>query len=55
MLEGLLRKLDDALGRPDAAVLALAVEVLHKGLGRLDDVCLQAVQGSLNDGVPLAF
>ncbi len=55
MLNRLLRKLDDVLGRSDADVLPLAVYVLYKLFGGLDDIGLEAVQRALDDLVPLAF
>jgi hypothetical protein len=55
VLNCLLRKLDDPLRRSDTDVLALAVQVLDQGFGRVGDGRFETVQGSLDNGVPLVF
>src|SRR5437773_11417137 len=55
MLKRLLHELDYSLSRTDTDVFPLAIQVLHQRLSGLGDVRLEAVQGSLDDLVPLSF
>lgn len=55
MLKSLLRKLDDVLRGARLDWLFVAVQELHKGRCGLADVRLEAVQGSLDNSVALAF
>src|SRR5437764_9230413 len=55
MLKRLLHELDYSLSRTDTDVLMLAVQMLHQSFGCPGNVCLEAVQPSLDDRVALAF